>query len=97
MIVIGLIVCGLVAISKCKNQLGYVMGMGCIMWLAANAIINIWGSFGMLPLNCAYATFLPFISSSSMSLYAYVALGILLSIYKYKDAYSKHVDISIRT
>jgi cell division protein FtsW (lipid II flippase) len=97
MIVIGLIVCGLVAISKCKNQLGYVMGMGCIMWLAANAIINIWGSFGMLPLNCAYATFLPFISSSSMSLHAYVALGILLSIYKYKDAYSKHVDISIRT
>ena len=97
MIVIGLIVCGLVAISKCKNQLGYVMGMGCIMWLAANAIINIWGSFGMLPLNCAYTTFLPFISSSSMSLHAYVALGILLSIYKYKDAYSKHVDISIRT
>ena len=95
--VIGLIVCGLVAVSKCKNQLGFVMGMGCIMWIAANAMINIFGAFGMLPFNCAYSTFLPFVSSSSaMSNYSYVALGILLSIYKYKDAYPKHVDIRIR-
>ena len=95
--VIGLIVCGFVAMSRCKNQLGFVMGMGCIMWLAANAMINICGSFGMLPYNCAYTTFLPFISSSAMFNYSYVALGILLSIYKYKDAYPKHVDIKLRT
>ena len=95
-IVIGLIVCGLVAMSRCKNQLGCVMGMGCIAWLAANAIINILGSFGILPYNCSRATFLPFISSSAMSIYSYVALGILLSIYKYKNAYAEHVDISLR-
>lgn len=96
-ILIGLIVCGFVAMSRCKNQLGFVMGMGCIMWIAANVMINTFGAFGMLPFSSAYSTFLPFVSSSSaMSNYSYVALGILLSIYKYKDAYPKHVDISTR-
>ena len=94
--VVGLIVCGFMAMSKCKNQLGFVMGIGCITWLAANTINNILGSFGMLPYNCTYSNFLPFISSSAMNKYSYVALGLLLSIYKYKNAYAEHVDISLR-
>ena len=89
-IVAALIVFGLVAMSKVKNQLGQVMGIGCMMWLAANAIANIVVGFGMVPEF--YTSFFPFISNEKIII-SYVFLGILISVYKYKNAYSQHVEI----
>ena len=92
MIVAALIVFGFVSISKSKNQLGQVMGCGCLMWIAVNAIANIIVGFGIIPEF--YASFFPFISSNNIVI-SYVFLGILVSVYKYKDAYPKHVDIGV--
>ena len=39
--------------------------------------------------------FLPFVSNDKL-VESYALLGILLSIYKYKNAYSQHVDIILR-
>ena len=94
-IVFGMIVFGFLALSKSKNHLGHVMGSGCMMWLAVNAIANIISAFVVLP-NCMGSdTFLPFVSSgyNNKLAYSYAALGILLSIYKYKDSYSQDVKI----
>ena len=93
MIVVALIVFGFVAISKSKNQLGQAMGIGCMMWLAINAIANIVVGFGIIP--AFYASFFPFISNGNIII-SYVFLGILVSVYKYKDAYAQHVDIRRR-
>ena len=92
MIVAALIVFGFVSISKSKNQLGQVMGCGCMMWIAVNAIANIVVGFGVIPEF--YVSFFPFISSNNIVI-SYVFLGILVSVYKYKDAYQKHVDIGV--
>ena len=89
-IVAALITFGFVAISKTKNQLGQVMGIGCMMWLAGNAIANIVVGFGIVPEF--YASFFPFISDNNIIL-SYVFLGVLISVYKYKNAYSQHVEI----
>ena len=89
-IVAALITFGFVATSKTKNQLGQVMGIGCMMWLAGNAIANIVVGFGIVPEF--YASFFPFISDNNIIL-SYVFLGVLISVYKYKNAYSQHVEI----
>ncbi len=71
------------------------MGMGCMMWLAVNTIVNVFTAFGVFPEWFFVGAFLPFVSTdnSDSLIYAYAALGILLSIYKYKDAYSQDVEI----
>ena len=89
-IVAALITFGFMATSKTKNQLGQVMGIGCMMWLAVNAIANIVVGYGIVPEF--YASFFPFISDNNIII-SYVFLGVLISVYKYKDAYSQHVDI----
>lgn len=94
-IVVGMIIIGFITVSKSKNQLGLIMGSGCMVWLAANAISNIISAFVVLPGCIEYFTFLPFVSDDYYNniAYSYAALGILLSIYKYKDAYSQDVEI----
>ena len=89
-IVAALIVFGFVSMAKSKNQLGQIMGCGCMMWIAVNAIANIIVGFGIVPEF--YTSFFPFISNSNIVI-SYVFLGILVSVYKYKDAYPQHVDI----
>ena len=91
----ALIVYGFVTVSKTKNQLGIVMGSGSMMWLAVNTICNVFYEFGILPGVCSDSIF-PFISLCN-PIASYALLGIILSIYKYKNAYSQHVDISIRS
>ena len=91
----ALIVYGFVTVSKTKNQLGFVMGSGSMMWLAVNAIFNVFYEFGILPGVCSDSIF-PFISLCN-TIASYALLGIILSIYKYKNAYSQHVDIGIRS
>ena len=90
-VVSGLIVYGFVTVSKTKNQLGLVMGSGCMMWLTINAIYNAGVGVGLLKIN--NQSFFPFLSARQL-VASYAILGIILSIYKYKNAYSKHVDIS---
>ena len=94
-VVAALIIFGFVATSKTKNQLGVVMGSGCMMWLTVNALFNIGVSFGLLP-SFYHTSFFPFISNHKV-VASYALLGIILSIYKYKNAYPEHVDISIRS
>ena len=92
--VAAVIVAGFVISSKAKNQLGVVMGSGCMMALTINAIANMFAGFGITPY---FSSFFPFISSGGSNLLiSYACLGIIMSIYKYKDAYSQHVDIGIR-
>ena len=94
-IVVGLIVFGFMNLFKSKNRLGHVMGIGCMMWLAVNAIANVFTAFGVFPEWVGVNTFLPFVSNGYYDtlVYSYAVLGILLSIYKYKDAYSLDVEI----
>ena len=93
-VVAAVIVAGFVISSKAKNQLGIVMGSGCMMALTVNAITNMCAGFGVTPY---FSSFFPFISSGGSNLLiSYAFLGIVMSIYKYKDAYTQHVDIGIR-
>ncbi|MBR4356830.1 MAG: hypothetical protein IKQ00_02800 [Butyrivibrio sp.] len=94
-----LIIIGFIAVFKSKNQLGLVMGSGCMVWLASNAVMDSMIGFGFSP-DFGDSTFLPFVSGSSGHykdlIAAYAMLGILLSIYKFKDVYPQHVDIGFR-
>ena len=94
--VIGLIVFGFIALSKIKNQVGIAMGSGCLIWLTANAVANLLSGFGLFLTTYVGDTFFPFISDSNV-IVSYVFLGIILSIYKYKNAYSQHVDIEAQS
>ena len=62
--------------------------------LHANLIINVFPNMGVVP----YAdSFMPFFSAGKSNIVlAYIFWGIILSIYKYKDAYPQHMDIGIR-
>ncbi|SFU42694.1 permease prefix domain 1-containing protein [Butyrivibrio sp. M55] len=93
--VVALIVLGFVATARTKNQLGAVMGSGCMMWLIINAIFNIGVGTGLLP-SFYHTSFFPFISEHKV-IESYAFLGIILSVYKYKDAYPQHIDIKFRS
>ena len=97
-VILSLIVYGLIVIAKTKNQLGGVMGIGCMIWLIEEVIINVVYGFGLFCIDQS-STFLPFISGGyayDRLIISYAMFGIILSIYKYKDAYAEHVDIRIR-
>ena len=75
-----------------KNELGMVMGFGCGMIILLNISLNLAGIFGWVPLT---TTFLPFLSvGRSNILLCYALVGIILSIYKYKDVYPKKFKAS---
>lgn len=70
---------------KQKNQLGTCMGCGCGMIFLLNVVINVAENIGILPLS---TTFLPFLSTGGRNLIVcYILMGIVLSIYRYKDIY----------
>ncbi|WP_294242668.1 permease prefix domain 1-containing protein [Pseudobutyrivibrio sp.] len=97
-VVLGLIIYGLIVTAKTKNQLGLVMGIGCMIWLIEKVIFNIACGLGMRMVSQS-PSFLPFISGGLRFdglLASYAMFGIILSIYKYKNAYAEHVDISLR-
>ena len=70
---------------KQKNELGMVMGLGCGMIFLLNVLVNLLGSLGLiLPVS----SFLPFLSiGRSNILLCYALVGIIMSIYRYKDVY----------
>lgn len=72
---------------KQRNQLGICMGCGCGMIFLLNAVINVAENIGILPLS---TTFLPFLSTGGRNLIVcYILMGIVLSIYRYKDIYPR--------
>ena len=74
-------------IVRQKNELGQVMSFGCGMILLLNIVINLLGTLGMIPLT---TTFLPFISAGASNIYlTYVLLGIVMSVYRYKEVYPR--------
>ena len=73
------------AAVKQKNELGMVMGLGCGMIFLLNVLVNLLGSFGLIP---PVSSFLPFLSiGRSNILLCYALVGIIMSIYRYKDVY----------
>ncbi|WP_027204637.1 FtsW/RodA/SpoVE family cell cycle protein [Butyrivibrio fibrisolvens] len=79
---------------KQKNQLGMLMGCGCGMVLLVTTLINIFQNLGWFPPS---RTFLPLMSSGgSYIIVTYILIGIVLSIYKYKSIYPKHVSVDYR-
>lgn len=76
-----------------KNQLGMIMGCGCGMIFLVSSVINVLENLGILPPTL---TFLPFISAGgSYIVVSYGLLGIVLSIYRYKNVYPSQVSVSI--
>lgn len=72
-----------------KNQLGMMMGFGSGMILFTNIAINLLENFGILPTS---QTFLPFFSKGGNCMYVcYILMGVILSVYRYKDVYSVHL------
>lgn len=72
-----------------KNQLGMMMGFGSGMSLFTNIAINLLENFGILPTS---QTFLPFFSKGGSCMYVcYILMGVILSVYRYKDVYSVHL------
>ena len=75
-----------------KNELGMVMGFGCGMIILLNISLNFAGMLGWIPLT---STFLPFLSVGRNNiLLSYALVGIILSIYRYKDVYPKKFKAS---
>lgn len=99
-IMLGVILMAVIALIfrisfKQKNQLAMCMGCGCGMILASNVVINIAENIGVFPVT---ETFLPFFSrGGSGILVCYVLLGIILSIYRYKNIYPKHMNTKLGT
>ena len=78
--------------ARQKNELGTVMGFGCGKIILLNVSLNLAGIFGWIPLT---STFLPFLSAGRNNiLLCYALVGIILSIYRYKDVYPKKFKAS---
>lgn len=65
-----------------KNQLGVVMGTGCVAVLLIQMIFCVLGNVGILPLFAAYCPFITY--GGSGTLLTYFLLGLLLSICRYQ-------------
>lgn len=82
-------------VMKQKNELGFAMGTGCGMILLMSSVINIFGAIGILPPS---SSFLPFFSAGgSNMILSYALIGIVISIYRYKDVYPKDVTDKLTT
>ena len=78
---------------KQKNQLGMMMGCGCGMIFLVSFLINVLENLGAFPPT---ATFLPFLSAGgSYIVVSYGLIGIVLSIYRYKNVYPRHVKVKM--
>ncbi len=77
---------------KQKNELDMVMGFGCGMIILLNTLVNLLGTFGIIP---PASSFLPFLSIGRDNiLLCYALVGIIMSIYRYKDVYPKKIRAS---
>lgn len=88
--VIGIIVClsflsiYIFRIScRQKNSLGYIVGCACGTIIAAQSLVNILIVYGLLPMSGSVLPF--FTAGNSFLIIDYMLLGLILSIYRYKD------------
>lgn len=87
----ALIACIMASLLNQKNELGLTMGTGCAILLASNTIINILSSIGIIP---PAASFVPFFSAGGSNIIlCYAMVGIILSIYRYKNVYPRHTQM----
>ena len=85
-LVLGLILAGIKTAGKGKNRLGRMIGFASGLSLLLPAGINILVNLGLFP---EVNTFLPFLSKgNSYLLVSYVLLGLILSVYRYKNILS---------
>lgn len=99
--IVTILVCSVIAVLillifetalKQKNQLGMVMGCGCGMIFLGSFFLNVLENLGAFPPT---STFLPFLSAGgSYIVVSYGLLGIVLSIYRYKNIYPRHGKVS---
>ena len=102
-IIFGVVICCILAILiinifsisfKQKNQLGMCMGCGCGMVILLNVVLNITQNLGLFPPTYS---FLPFFSTGGSNIVVcYILMGIILSIYRYKNIYLSNVKIKRR-
>lgn len=86
-LVLGLIFAAIKTAGKGKNRLGKIIGFASGLSLLLPAVINILVNLGLFP---AVDTFLPFLSQgNSYLLVSYILLGLILSVYRYKDILSE--------
>ena len=100
--IVAILVCCVLAVlilfvfgtaMKQKNQLGMMMGCGCGMIFLVSFLINVLENLGAFPPT---TTFLPFLSAGgSYIVVSYGLLGIVLSIYRYKNVYPRHVKVKM--
>lgn len=63
-----------------KNRLGYIISVGCTVYLAFQAVLYVGMNFGFVPIGGMY---MPFLSNGNSALLAtYFYMGLLLSIYR---------------
>ena len=99
---VAVLICGMLAVlilsvfgtaMRQKNQLGMMMGCGCGMIFLVSFLINVLENLGVFPQTM---TFLPFLSAGGSNIVvSYGLLGIVLSIYKYKNVYPRHVKVNM--
>lgn len=100
--IVGIGVCALLLVLVCaaflactrqKNQLGMLMGVASAMILAVNTSVNLLENAGVLPIT---QTFLPFFSAGgSPILVSYILIGIILSVYRYRNVYAAHANVKL--
>lgn len=100
--IISILVCCVLAVLiimiwgtalKQKNQLGMLMGSGCGMIFLVSFAVNVLENLGAFPPTM---TFLPFFSAGgSYIVVSYGMLGIVLSIYRYKNIHPRHVKTNV--
>lgn len=66
-----------------KNQLGMIMGTGCVVVLFTQFIGYVVENLGCFPLSNNYCPFLT--AGGSGIMISYIMFGILLSIYRYQN------------
>lgn len=101
--IVGMVVIAMLAVLvmvifgasiKQKNELGMMMGFGCGMIFLLNILINLLCTMGVLPSTSA---FLPFLSvGKSNIILSYALIGMVMSIYRYKDVYPRNVADKVR-
>lgn len=101
--IVGMVVIAMLAVLvmvifgasiKQKNELGMMMGFGCGMIFLLNILINLLCTMGVLP---SASVFLPFLSvGKSNIILSYALIGIVMSIYRYKDVYPRNVADKVR-
>lgn len=103
-LILGVIICCILAVLILeifavsfgqKNQLGRCMGCGYGMVILINFLYNIGLNIGRFPLM---QSFLPLFSAGGNNIMVcYILLGIVLSIYRYKNIYPSKIDTRLKT